>query len=398
MHTLTKEAARFIVAGAAAVVTDVSVYYALLTVLSHSPAKALSFVVGTVVSYLMNKFWTFRRGGKSYTEMGRFAALYGATLGANVGMNKLTLTLFPSKVFFAFLVATGTSATLNFIGQKWWVFKHGAGAHGKPLLLSSAYFPKHTQNLMQHVGDVAHARGYFLTKRPSNLAFLLEKRYVWMNDYIKPGDRGVEVGAAHGLSKLFIKDAHMLLTDFEKHPWIDMQVDALRMPFKDASFDYIVSSNMIHHLAHPAVFFEECARVLKPRGRLLINEINASLAMRCALRLMRHEGYSFDVDIFDPNVAYSNPNDPWSANCAIPNLLFDDVEKFERALPYFKMAYHHYSEFFTFALSGGVTAKTRTVQLPRGILKMIDALDDALIALCPHIFPLQRKIVLERVH
>jgi putative flippase GtrA len=59
----------------------------------------------------------------------RFAALYGATLGANVLVNLLALKFFTdatAAVYLAFLLATGISATLNFLGMKMFVFKSRA--------------------------------------------------------------------------------------------------------------------------------------------------------------------------------------------------------------------------------------------------------------------------------
>lgn len=122
---LKKEVGRFLVAGFSAVGTDLAVYWLLLHVLSHSPAKAASFISGTAVAYVINKYWTFEKGQHSYAEMGRFLALYLSTLFVNVGVNKIALLILPVSVnvSLAFLVATGCSTVLNFIGQKWWVFR-----------------------------------------------------------------------------------------------------------------------------------------------------------------------------------------------------------------------------------------------------------------------------------
>lgn len=118
-----KEIPRFLVVGFFAVACDFLVYYALINFLSHAPAKTLSFLAGTVVAYIFNKYWTFEKKEKSYLEVVRFIFLYLSTLFVNVGINQFVLNLYPEYVFFAFLCATGTSTILNFIGQKWWVFK-----------------------------------------------------------------------------------------------------------------------------------------------------------------------------------------------------------------------------------------------------------------------------------
>lgn len=242
--------------------------------------------------------------------------------------------------------------------------------------------------------DVEKIRLDFLNRRPPNLEFLVRKRYTWMNQFIKPDQHGVEVGCGTGLSKEYIHSPNFKLTDYFLNPWVDLKVDALKQPFEDSSLDYIVSSNMIHHLASPKVFFDECFRVLKPGGLLIIQEINCSLAMRAILRIMRHEGYSYEVDVFDPKAICNDPKDPWSANCAIPNMLFDNQKKFEKAFP-FQFVHSRPTEFLIFPISGGQNSKMRTIQLPHFLLRLMDLLDNILIFLAPKIFPLQRQIVLK---
>jgi len=122
LNKLKKELKRFLVAGFSAVGTDLISYYILLNVFFHNVAKGVSFFLGTIVAYIINKYWTFEKHDKSYREIGKFAVLYTLTLGANVLTNRLVLDS-GTPVFFAFLLATGVSTVLNFIGQKWWVFQ-----------------------------------------------------------------------------------------------------------------------------------------------------------------------------------------------------------------------------------------------------------------------------------
>lgn len=265
----------------------------------------------------------------------------------------------------------------------------------KPFLLGKTYFPPKQDNRMSDEGDVRKAREDFLKCKPSNLSYLLEKRFAWMNGFIKEEESGIDVGCGTGLSKLFIRSSNFMLTDYWDNDWVDRKVDVLAMPFQDSSLDYIVSSNMIHHLARPNLFFEECSRVLKNGGKLIIQEINGSLLMRLLLRLMRHEGYSYDVDVFDKERICNDPSDPWSANCVIPNLLFDDMKRFLTVFPCFQLIHHQYTECLIFPLSGGVIAKRKTLNLPFKVLRFIDALDDVLIHASKAVFPLQRQVVLE---
>tara|TARA_B110001454_G_scaffold196443_1_gene199324 strand:+ start:25 stop:420 length:396 start_codon:yes stop_codon:yes gene_type:complete len=121
--SLYKQISRFSVAGLSAVAVDLLSYYLLINYLSYDISKTLSFVIGAVVAYVINKFWTFEQNNLSFKELVKFALLYTFSLIINVYMNKLFLDITNNTIIIAFFVATGSSALINFIGQKWWVFK-----------------------------------------------------------------------------------------------------------------------------------------------------------------------------------------------------------------------------------------------------------------------------------
>lgn len=122
MSKIKKELKKFLVAGVSAVGTDLAAYYILLNFFIPGISKAISFLLGTVVAYVINKYWTFEKHENSFKEIVMFGILYSCTLGINVLTNKIVLDS-TSIVFLAFLVATCMSTVLNFIGQKFWVFK-----------------------------------------------------------------------------------------------------------------------------------------------------------------------------------------------------------------------------------------------------------------------------------
>lgn len=265
------------------------------------------------------------------------------------------------------------------------------------MFLRAPYKARHEENRMKHEGDVSRARAHFYTAGSENLRHLLQNRYNWMNEFIGMESAGIEVGCGTGVSKEFIRSRNYKITDFADYPWLDVKnVDALATPFGNSEFDFVVSSNMVHHVPYPIRFFDEMHRILKPGGFLLIQEINASFFMRALLRLMRHEGYSFAPNVFDPNLICTDPDDLWSANCAIPNLLFDNVDKFKTHVTNFDVVRRSYSEFFCFLNSGGVIAKTKSIPLPRLLLNLARKVDTALANTAPSIFALQRQIVLRK--
>lgn len=113
---------KFLLAGFSAVFTDLISYYILINFLSHDISKGISFVLGSVVAYLLNKYWTFQKSGKSFKEIINFIILYLSSLSLNIFVNKFVLDN-TNMVFLAFLVATSFSTILNFLGQKFWVFR-----------------------------------------------------------------------------------------------------------------------------------------------------------------------------------------------------------------------------------------------------------------------------------
>jgi SAM-dependent methyltransferase len=243
-------------------------------------------------------------------------------------------------------------------------------------------------------GDLETARKRFFEERFPNLDHLLAQRYDWMNEWIDDSKNVLEIGAGAGFSELYLKTKPWI-TDTVLNPWVDELVDALSINRPDQSIDVIIASHTIHHFASPALFFEECARILRPGGVVLIQEINTSLLMRFLLRVMRHEGYSYDVDVFNKSTIANDPRDPWSANCAIPEMLFSDTGHFEKRFD-LNVKLNSLNECLLFPLSGGVIAKTKVPRLPRRLLKFISLIDKALVLIAPRIFALGRSVVIQR--
>ena len=138
---IRRELAIFLVVGTLTVLLDFVVYQSLVA-WSAAPvnaAKGIGFLAGTVFAYFANRHWTFGRKVTPKGSAWRFVLLYASTLAANVLLNAGMLAALaqavvsasaPMAVQFsvqlAFLLATGVSAVLNFVGMKFFVFARPA--------------------------------------------------------------------------------------------------------------------------------------------------------------------------------------------------------------------------------------------------------------------------------
>lgn len=123
-----REVVIFLIVGASTVLVDFMTYRGLIQFqfMDVDMAKATGFLVGTLFTYFANRFWTFGHKSHAPGSAWRFSALYASTLGANVLINALALRLLAdvaAALQLAFLLATGVSACLNFLGMKLFVFK-----------------------------------------------------------------------------------------------------------------------------------------------------------------------------------------------------------------------------------------------------------------------------------
>lgn len=119
-----KEILKFLVGGGSAVIVDGLLYMFLKQYMNLSGAKAISYVTGAVVGFIINKLWTFESKKFKVMEVYKYIILYVCSAFVNTVINRLILYMFSSTVF-AFLCATGSSTVINFLGQKFFVFKRG---------------------------------------------------------------------------------------------------------------------------------------------------------------------------------------------------------------------------------------------------------------------------------
>jgi ubiquinone/menaquinone biosynthesis C-methylase UbiE len=102
----------------------------------------------------------------------------------------------------------------------------------------------------------------------------------------------LDIGTGKGLMAISIASIgyYVITGEPEDHKWADWRTNvkklklnhliefrplrAENLPFEDLSFDAIFLYNSFHHIPEKSITFEECIRVLKKKGVLIILELN----------------------------------------------------------------------------------------------------------------------------
>lgn len=128
-ETTIAQTGKFLFAG---LVTNASVYtaYLLLTAagMGHKTAMSLLFVAGMVLSYNMNKRWTFSSQDARNATLWRFVAAYGAAYLLNLAAMWVAVDRMNIPHYLVQAVNIVVISALLFVAQKYWIFAAGPAA------------------------------------------------------------------------------------------------------------------------------------------------------------------------------------------------------------------------------------------------------------------------------
>jgi putative flippase GtrA len=120
---LSNEIINYFIVGIVAVLVDLISYLLLFNQFSFnlSNSKRISYVLGAIVSFILNKKITFKSNKKSIKEPILFSLIYISSFILNSIIHDFSILYFNSLISFS--IATFFSIVFNFIGQKFVVFK-----------------------------------------------------------------------------------------------------------------------------------------------------------------------------------------------------------------------------------------------------------------------------------
>ncbi len=122
-----KQAAKFGSVGVVNTLLDLALYFVLTRWLGlgdqPAVAKAISYSVGVLNSFLLNRLWTFRAGGSSWATLVPFFLSSLVGLAINTGMLQLCLKTLNLPEIIAIAAATASSLFWNFLVSKFLIFR-----------------------------------------------------------------------------------------------------------------------------------------------------------------------------------------------------------------------------------------------------------------------------------
>ena len=94
----------------------------------------------------------------------------------------------------------------------------------------------------------------------------------YLDAIIRPEMSILEVSHTPGVHERLKSRVRRLTTvDIEPGPSVGTVADCSRLPFADGSFDLVVHSHVLEHVADDVAVLRECLRVLRPGGRVVFN-------------------------------------------------------------------------------------------------------------------------------
>lgn len=120
---LDKSVIKFLVVGGCCTFIDYSIYMMIVDKIGALGGKGISMGCSMIINYLLNKYWSFdAKKTKKGKEITRYIISQVANITVNMSVNFIVLSVIGQKTI-AFLCATGVAMIVNYLLQRFWVFK-----------------------------------------------------------------------------------------------------------------------------------------------------------------------------------------------------------------------------------------------------------------------------------
>lgn len=199
----------------------------------------------------------------------------------------------------------------------------------------------------------------------------------------------VEVGSGFGAIKNFLPDC--ITSDFAKNNWTDRIENVYQLSFSDGSIANLLMLDVFHHLEFPGSALNECRRVLRKGGRLVLLEPAVSWLGILVYGLFHHEplGLNAPTEWIRPPQSLVE-NDRYYANQSNAHRVFCG-SRYRNLLTDWQIVSLIQTADFSYIASGGFQKLQLYPQWAYRFVKQLDRWLDRL----PIVFATRMLIVLE---
>ncbi len=127
---IIQQALRFLAVGASATAVQYAVLWLGVThgLAPAAVSSAAGYLLGSLLNYLLNYFYTFASDKRHLEAAAKFYIL----VGIGWSLNTLLMTFLVHQqgwnIWLAQLSTTAVCLIWNFVGSKWWAFRHSTPA------------------------------------------------------------------------------------------------------------------------------------------------------------------------------------------------------------------------------------------------------------------------------